>query len=71
VSGEAALEAAVVLEILTTVLLMPEHLDLEALRYTMWACKWLEVSAQYAPVGSHARGLGGPKPELIVWCCCM
>ena len=32
-----------VLEILGSVLLMPEHLDLEALRYVMWACKWLEV----------------------------
>ncbi|GAB4822063.1 hypothetical protein N2152v2_009109 [Parachlorella kessleri] len=42
VTGEEALEAAVVLEILGSVLLMPEHLDLEALRYVMWACKWLE-----------------------------
>ena len=42
-SGEAALEAAVVLEILGNVLLMPAHLDLEALRYVMWVCKRLEV----------------------------
>lgn len=59
--GEEALEAAIVLEILTNVLLTPEHLDLEALRYVMWVCKKLEVRGRRGPWEGWSRqgGEGG------------
>lgn len=41
---DEAVEAAVVLDILCTVLLIPQHIDEEGLKYVMWVCRRLQVS---------------------------
>ncbi len=65
------MEAVVVLEILCTVLLMPEQLDVEALKYVMWVCRWLEVGAHHTWYHTASACMWTILPAVCVVCMSM